>query len=102
MPPAREAAELVRAWRKERAELAAAVCECPKAWCSAKALNRRAIANRSQIAGREAPDQRKQRCTFEVHQLSVATCQSAAGRESIFGECRSRAAWAPIDKIRPV
>jgi len=38
----------------------------------------------------------------EVHQLSVATCQSAAGRESIFGECRSRAAWAPIDKIRPV
>ena len=35
-----------------------------------------------------------------VDQLSVATCQPAAGRESIFGECRSRAAWAPIGKIR--
>ena len=88
--------ELVRAWRKERALKASrlgglrvpkslVLCEGPK---SARDCGQ--ISN----ANSDAPS--------EVHQLSVATCQSAAGRESIFGECRSRAAWAPIDKIRPV
>ena len=37
----------------------------------------------------------------EVHQLSRRAV-NRGGQESIFGECRSRAAWVPIDKIRPV
>ena len=43
--PRNSSAPGVKSARRKLA--ASAVCECPKAWCSAKALNRRATANRS-------------------------------------------------------
>ena len=95
----------MRAWRKERASKASrlgglrvpkslVLCEGLKSARDCEQISKLLVEKRLTNANSDAPS--------EVHQLSVATCQSAAGRESIFGECRSRAAWAPTDKIRPV
>ena len=70
------------------------LCEGPKSARDCEQISKLLVEKRLTNANSDAPP--------VVHQLSAASCQPAAGRESIFGECRSRAAWVPIDKIRPV
>ena len=68
------------------------LCEGPKSARDCEQISKLLVEKRLTNANSDAPS--------EVHQLSVATCQSAAGRESIFGECRSRAAYYKCQRIK--
>ena len=80
---------------------AAAVCECPKAvLCGPKSardceqISKLLVEKRLTNANSDAPSE----VTSAVRHMSI---RGRSG-EHHDGECRSRAAWAPIDKIRPV